>query len=115
MWRTTPWEKAEGVREWLGRTGHLEAGQSGRHWGIPQGGWGKSVPDAIKNQPWNIIGLDAVTHGRIHGRYTVDGVKPPRFTAAERVLRGTPNWAKVAPLTTPAGAARAHEANQRRR
>jgi hypothetical protein len=115
VWRTKPWDKAQGVRQWMGEVGYLKPGEHGHHWAIPKGGWGKSVPDWVKNQPWNIVGLDAVTHGRIHGRYTVDGVKLPRYGRAERLLRGTPDWSKAAMVATPAGVARSAEASGRRR
>lgn len=114
VWRTKPWDKVQGVRQWLGEKGHLKPGEHGHHWAIPQGGWGKNVPDWIKNQPWNIVGLDAVKHGRIHGKYTVDGVKLPRYGRAERLLYGTPQWAKAAAATTPAGVARSNEASRRK-
>jgi hypothetical protein len=114
VWRAKPWDKVDTARKWLGDKGYLKPGEHGHHWAIPKGGWGKNVPDWVKNQPWNIIGLDAVTHGRIHGPYTVDGVKLPPYGDVERVIRGTPHWAKAAPVTTPAGAVRSHEASRRK-
>jgi hypothetical protein len=93
-WKSKPWEAA-GMRKWLGSQGILEKGQHGHHWLIPQGGWGKAIPDFIKNQPWNIKGLDAVTHGRVHGPYTVDGAKLPRFNDVQRIWYGTPDSAKA--------------------
>ena len=95
-WRAKPWEEVQGVRKWLGEKGYLKPGEHGHHGLIPQNGWGKAIPHYIKNQPWNIKGLDPVTHGRIHGRYTVEGVKLPRFSLAERVWHGTPTWTKPA-------------------
>jgi hypothetical protein len=95
-WRSKPWDEVQGVRKWMGEKGYLKPGEHGHHGIIPQGGWGKAVPDYIKNQPWNIKALDPVTHRRIHGRATVDGVKAPRFNPAERVWRGTPTWTKPA-------------------
>lgn len=115
VWRTKPWERAEGAREWMGRIGHLRPGEHGHHWLIPQGGWGKHVPDFIKNQPWNAYGREPVVHGRIHGRYTVDGQKLPRYGSVERVVRGTPPWAATGVVTTPAGVGRASESNSRGR
>lgn len=106
-WRSKPWDEVKGIREWMGDKGLLQPGEHGHHGIIPQNGWGKRVPDYIKNQPWNIKGLDAVTHGRIHGRYTVDGVKLPRFNAAERAWHGTPTWTKPATTGLAGGAARA--------
>lgn len=106
-WRSRPQDEVAGVRKWMGEKGHLAPGQHGHHGIIPQNGWGKAVPDFIKNQPWNIKGLDPVTHGRIHGRYTVNGVKLPRFNPAERVWHGTPTWTKPAAAGAVGGAVRA--------
>ena len=106
-WRSKPWDEVPGVRKWMGEKGHLKPGQHGHHGLIPQNGWGKAVPDFIKNQPWNIKGLNPVTHGRIHGRYTVDGVKLPRFNPVERVWHGTPAWTKPAATGAGGGAVRA--------
>jgi hypothetical protein len=90
-----------------GESPHLEKGGAtldGRE-GLP-GSWpawtplgdpperlGKTVPDAIKNQPWNIKPMpSAEAHGRISGSYK----GKPRFNAVERHLQGTPTWSKVA-------------------
>lgn len=90
-WRTKPWEEA-GARKWLGDKGFLERGQHGHHALIPNNGWGKAIPDWIKNQPFNIKGMeDAVQHGRIHGRYK--GL--PQFNALQRYWYGTPQWWKA--------------------
>jgi hypothetical protein len=73
--------------------GMLEAGQHGHHWFVPQKGWGKIVPDVIKNHPINIMAMpDTATHMRITGRYK--GL--PRFNPFERYWYGTPTWSKVA-------------------
>ncbi len=80
------------VRPWMGKQGVLEAGQHGHHWAIPQNGWGKDVPDFIKNQPWNIKPMpSAEVHGRITGSYK----GKPQFNAAQRYWYGTPAWSKV--------------------
>lgn len=94
-WRTAPW-KGDGARKWLGEKGFLNPGEHGHHAFIPNNGWGKIVPDFVKNQPWNIKGLDAVTHGRVHGPFTVDGVKLPGFNAIERLWHGTTPYFKAA-------------------
>ena len=107
VWRTKPWDEAQGMRKWLGEKGYLKPGEHGHHGLAPQNGWGKAVPDFIKNQPWNIKGLDAVTHGRIHGPYTVDGVKLPRFNPVERVWYGTPTWTKPAATSMTGDSVRA--------
>ena len=91
-WRTKPWEEP-GMRKWLGEKGFLEPGQHGHHAIIPNNGWGKSVPDVIKNQPFNIKGMKTPEqHGRIHGRY----LGQPQFNAIERYWYGTPRWWKAA-------------------
>lgn len=103
-WRTTlPERKAarkrgeniQGAREWLGDNGFLKPGQPGHHWFIEQKT--KWVPDVVKNQPLFSKGTkDAVEHGRIHGPYTVNGVRLPQFNAAQRLWYGTPQWLKAA-------------------
>jgi hypothetical protein len=91
--RKAPYDWDKVVRPWMGKQGFLEASQHGHHWAIPQNGWGKKVPDAIKNQPWNIKPMpSAEVHGRIAGSYK----GKPQFNAAERYWYGTPAWSKVA-------------------
>lgn len=100
------WKKE--VRPWMGEKGHLKPRQHGHHWAIPQKGWGKQVPDAIKNQPWNIKPMpDATTHGRLEHRVG----DLPRFNPVERYWHGTPAWSKVgtgAAVGHPVAAAKAH-------
>lgn len=92
-WRTKPWEEGLGARQWMGEKGTLKPGQHGHHAVVPNGGWGKVIPDAIKNQPWNIKGMEsAEQHGRIHGPYK----GKPQFNRAERYWYGTPTWWKAA-------------------
>lgn len=80
------------VRKTLAEKGILEKYQHGHHWLIPQNGWGKAVPDVIKNHPFNIKPMPSPeVHGRITGRYN----GKPRFNAIERYVHGTPTWAKV--------------------
>jgi hypothetical protein len=88
-----PYSWKEVVRPWMGDERYLAKGQHGHHWLIPQNRWGKSVPDWLKNQPWNIKGMpDAVTHWRLDHRVG----NLARFNPAERLWYGTPTWAKVA-------------------
>ena len=95
------------VRREMGERGMLAKGQPGHHWLIPQNGWGKAVPDVIKNHPLNVNPMpSAEIHGRIHGPYR----GAPQFGFAERYWRGVPPWAKVgtgAALGHPAAAAQA--------
>lgn len=103
-WHSKPWEEA-GARKWLGEHGFLAKGQPGHHWLFENR---SSAPDWLKNQPPFIKGTaDAVEHGRIHGPYTVDGVRLPQFNAAQRFWYGTPDWWKALHVSVPghAGAA----------
>ena len=93
------------TRKWMGHEGKglLEKGQHGHHWLIPQNGWGKNVPDAIKNQPWNITPMpSAEVHTRMTGA-AKSGL--PKFNAVERYVYGTPAWWKVQNGVTAAHAA----------
>jgi hypothetical protein len=109
-----PYDWDRYVRPWLGKErGMLAPKQHGHHWAIPQNGWGKHVPDAIKNQPWNIKPMPSP---EVHGRLTGSYKGKPRFTPIERYVHGTPTWSKVgtaAAVGHPAGAAKA--ATERRR
>lgn len=55
--KEAPYAWKSEVRPWMGKQKFLKPKQHGHHWAIPQNGWGKDVPDFIKNQPWNIIGF----------------------------------------------------------
>ncbi|MFL5297365.1 MAG: hypothetical protein ACJ798_13370 [Phenylobacterium sp.] len=99
VWRNAR-KEAESARQWLGRKGFLKPNQPGHHWAFEQKG---PVPDQIKNQPLFVHGMeDAVQHGRVHGPYTVDGVKLPRFNMAQRYWYGTPDWSKAWTFSAPA-------------
>lgn len=93
-WRTKPWQEERGVRQWMGDMGFAEKGQPVHHALIPQNGWGKRIPDFIKNQPANLKPTDTLTHTRIHSASRKFGL--PRFNALERYLKGTPTWWKAA-------------------
>ncbi len=99
------------TRKWMGRRDMLEPFQHGHHGIIPNGGWGKRVPDAIKNQPPNITAMPSPeVHGRIHGRYKGQA----RYGELERYWRGTPGWARWAHLWAPNGAVTATDAARER-
>lgn len=77
------------TRKWMGKKGLLDAGQHGHHWLIPQR---SSLPEWLKNQPWNIKGMPGPqVHGRMHGRYAGQ----PQFNEAQQLWQGTPTWAKT--------------------
>lgn len=101
------------------QNGYLEKGQDGHHWLIPQNGWAKKIPTAVKNQPWNIKPMPnsevgKAMHGRITNAYTMPGrpkvEQMKRYNALQRYLVGTPTWAKAVQagiIGHPAGAAKA--------
>lgn len=100
------------TRKWMGRSGMLGHGQHGHHGIIPNNGWGKQVPDFIKNHPANITATRAPSdHMRIHGRYKGQ----PQYGILERYWRGSPDWAKRAHVWGPTGAATAADSDQERR
>lgn len=83
------------TRRWLGQTGLAEKGQHAHHGLVPNRGWGKAIPDIIKNQPWNYKMTETPLHHiRIHGASRKFGL--PRFNVVERYWHGTPTWWKAA-------------------
>lgn len=85
------------TRRWMGKKGQLQPYQHGHHGIIPQNGWGKIVPDVVKNQQWNVKGMPSPeVHGRIHGPY----LGRPQFNVVQRYHYGTPRWAKAATVST---------------
>jgi RHS repeat-associated protein len=79
------------TRKWYGKTRELPPNTQVHHWAVPQGGWGKTVPDVVKNQPWNLNPMrDWATHANIHG------YGPDPYNAVGRWWHGTPDWAKIA-------------------
>jgi len=83
------------TRKWLGQKGLAENGQHAHHALVPNGGWGKAIPDFIKNQPWNYKMTETPLHHiRIHGASRKFGL--PQFNAVERYVHGTPTWWKAA-------------------
>lgn len=109
------WKKE--VRPWMVEQGYLKKGQRGHHWAIPQNGWGKSVAERVKNQPWNIKAMpEGPVGAEMHGRMTGSYQGKPRFNAVERYVHGTPTWSKVATgaaVGHPAGAAKAQSDKRR--
>lgn len=85
------------TRSWMGRRGLIDKGMEGHHALIPNGGWGKNVPERIKNQPWNITALPKETHRRIHSKFGGQ----PRYPVLERTWIGTPTWGKAVVELSP--------------
>jgi hypothetical protein len=83
------------TRKWLGQKGLAEKGQHAHHALIPNNGWGKAIPDVMKNQPWNYKMMETpLHHTRIHGASRRFGL--PQFNVLERFWHGTPTWWKAA-------------------
>ncbi len=81
------------TKKWLIKGGWREfKGQEFHHWLIPQGGWGKHVPEWIRNQPWNLMRMPddlGKFHDSIHG--TGEFAKG----LIGRLWHGSPTWAKA--------------------
>jgi hypothetical protein len=79
------------TRSWYGRTRELAKGTPVHHWVIPQKWMTRdSVLEAVGNQPWNLMPLESrAFHDAVHGW------GPNAFNLSERVLYGSPTWAKV--------------------
>jgi hypothetical protein len=90
------------VSKWYREQGYREKGEAAHHWLIERNSvLGKKYPQLV-NQLWNLKPLDPVTHGRIHGPYTVrPGPQMPRFSLPDRVWNGTPAWAKGVAVGIP--------------
>lgn len=98
------------VRPWMEDKGYLQKGQHGHHWLVPQNGWGKAVPNKIKNQPWNIKPMpDAATHMKIHGLFG-----HPKSNPLQRYWHGTPGWSKKATGSAVGHTVTAQEAHRSR-
>lgn len=94
--KKAPYAWKEEVRPWMIKQGYVKPRQHGHHWAIPQNGWGKSVPEWLKNQPWNIKAMPEGPAGaQMHGRMTNSYEGQPKFNAVERYVYGTPTWSKV--------------------
>jgi RHS repeat-associated protein len=86
------WDWAN-VRQRLGSSGWAESGQDVHHWMIPRNGWGRNVPDVVKNQKWNLMRMPSrLEHFRVHG-WSFDG--QPGYNLPTRLWRGTPTPAKL--------------------
>ena len=82
------------TRTWLQQTGRVEyTGQHFHHWLFERNqGIGKFVPDVIKNQPWNLMGLPGVDQASSNAfhQWLHHQANP-----AERLWHGTPAWSKA--------------------
>lgn len=79
-------------RRHMGKRGFYAPDQIGHHAFIPQSGWGKRMPNALKNHPMNIKPMpNRPVHNRVHGQF---GQAP--YNSVQRYIRGTPAWAQSA-------------------
>jgi RHS repeat-associated protein len=77
------------TRAWLRKNGQAAYGQPMHHWLVPQGTWGTKVPEWLKNQPWNLMGMPSTQfHNLLHGAYG-------EFGKLEKIWYGSPGWAKA--------------------
>ena len=85
------------TRKWYGATRELEYGQQVHHWAIPQGGWGKAIPNSVKNQPWNLMKIvppEGISQGVWHQGLHGVGPLKNEMGSLERIWYGTPDWLK---------------------
>jgi len=87
------------TRKWLGKEGYAEAGQHVHHGVIPRGGWGKNVPDVIKNNPFNLKPLDPPPGVSMDAWHKMVEGKLPGLNPAERWWAGTPDWLRYAEIS----------------
>ncbi len=78
------------ARKYYGKTGFAESGQALHHWLIPQGTWGKEVPNWLKNQMPNLMPMTSRGfHNAVHGW------GPNAYNGLQRLWYGTPQWFKA--------------------
>lgn len=96
-------ENKLGMRKWLGKAGYLKPYQHGHHWAVPQAGWGQYVPDAIKNQAWNILPMpNDNIHMALHQGYRIPETgEKIKFGKWGKFRHGTPLWFKAQLFSTP--------------
>lgn len=91
-----------GIGHYLRPVVGARPGQELHHWLIPQGRWGRLVPNYIKNRPWNIRVLTQEAHAQVDIYRNVAGVTPLPIFA--RPFVAMPNWARATAGTISVGA-----------
>jgi hypothetical protein len=94
-----PWNY-ERVQPRMKRYGLVKDGEELHHWAAPQGGWGKDVPNILKNNPLALHPMPKQAHQLTHNNLPSQNLQ--RYGAIQRYVEGTPTWAKVG--TAGAGA-----------
>jgi RHS repeat-associated protein len=85
------WEWSN-VRRRLAESGWALRGQDVHHWLIPQSGWGRIIPDVIRNRTWNLMRMSSrAEHFHVHG-WSYNG--EAGYGLLARLWFGTPTPAK---------------------
>jgi hypothetical protein len=107
----------QATRSWYvnsARYGPLAGFQPVHHWLIPRNGWGRAIPNAVKNQPYNLLPASQALYNRIlpltpnltqqqrwitvhnliEGKATRIAPGLGQLNLGERLWFGTPEWIK---------------------
>lgn len=86
------------TRKLLGNKGFVQKFDPVHHCFIPRNGWGKMVPDAIKNMAWNLKPISNKNIFGVSSRVLHDAVegkgKAIALNLLQRAWWGTPDWPK---------------------
>ena len=98
LWKVGGSHTWKATSSWLTESGWRKYPyQEFHHWLIPRAGWGRRVPDWVKNQPWNLrpFAPQSPWHDAIHGGGPYRAFKWPA-----RIVLGVPGWAQALLFTT---------------
>ena len=84
----------DATRKWMRRRGYGTPGSPFHHWLIPQSGWGRIVPDWIKNQPWNVMDV-----GSRAWHNAIEGKGPGALSMPGRIWHGSPPAVRAAGIS----------------
>lgn len=84
------------TRKWYGRTREVPKGEHVHHWFIERNSTiGKYFPDWFKNQPWNLMHIEATEELSSAAMHTaIHGEGRNAFNGFGRLYYGTPDWAQ---------------------
>lgn len=88
------------MRRLMDKYDFIPDGYQVHHWAVPQKGWGKNIPNIIKNNPLNYNPMPKQTHQLTH--FNLPSQKLDRYGPLRCYMVATPTWAKVG--TAGAGA-----------
>lgn len=97
----------DNTRSWLGRQGFAAKGEPVHHGGFARNSpIGKFVPDAIKNQKWNLKVIKSRgTYSAEDVHMAIHGYGPLELNRLMRLHLGTPDWMKAFSFSTAGRAA----------